>query len=138
MSYEKLIIDTDDKSNYESLVDGSPIASTVHGHRATSRFTLVSDDIEPSDENNFIEVSGDRTSDVTLSKTNIEGLSRAQFKVIVYYNASYVAYVSYNGTQFWILNGTTDSPVTYVFSVGPGPGYYLIPERDDLTLTSPV
>jgi hypothetical protein len=92
MSYKKLIIDSADESKYQSLVDGSQIEATVHGHRATSRTITESDDIEISDENNIIIVSASRTANVVLTPSvGLVARENAEFSVVVEYNASYPA-----------------------------------------------
>ena len=138
MSYKKLIIDADDESKYQSLVDGSNVPDSVHTHtiRATSRTVTASDDIELTDENNIIDVSDARTATVSLGKSLIAATPNLQFKVRVEYNASYNAQVQFNNTQFWILTGNPVSPITYAFSIDASG--LCIPENDGLSLTPPA
>jgi hypothetical protein len=139
MSYTKLIIDADDKAKFDSLVDGSQIATTVHGHRATSRTVTSSESIAVSDENNIIDVEMTRTGAILLDTSLIDAIPNFQFKVRVGYNATYDVYVEFSGTVNWILNGITtgsgDIAITYAFSIDNSG--LCIPDNDGLSLYSP-
>jgi len=139
MSYTKLIIDSADKASYDSLVDGSQIATTVHGHRSTSRTASSSGSIALSDEGNIIDIEATRTGTIVLDTSLIDAIPNFQFKVRVGYNATYEAHVELVGSTYWILNGITsasgDPSITYAFSIDNSG--YCIPENDGLSFTAP-
>lgn len=124
-SYEKFIIASTDRASYQSLVDGSQIATTVHGHRATSRTIIASDDVETSDEGNIILVGSGRTAEVVLTYgTGVAANINMRFLVAVEYNATYDVRVQTVSDAGWVINGfydggsAFDSAIIYEFFVG--------------------
>jgi hypothetical protein len=141
MSNQHLVIDTDDKSTFDSLVDGSAIATTVHAHRSTARTVTESDDIDVTDEDNIIHVSASRTAIVVLTPTaGVEASDGLSFRVRVEYNGTYTVRIPIGGA-FWEFNGFDDSvsglDLAYSFNINASGD--VVPENSAaITLYSPV
>ena len=132
MSYQHLIIDKDDKSKFDSLVDGSVVAASTHSHlvRSTVRTVTSSGDIVPGDENNIIHVSASRTGVVVLTPTvDVTLIDGFSFRVRVENNNSYTVRIPISGGDaMWEFNGYgTEKSMTYSFNID-GSGH-VVPEN---------